>query len=273
VTRPEDASSGLTSASAAKALRTGTGRDGTRQRAQDHQAEPVHPLRRVRPASSRGVSSSLDVPGPPVDHARAREMRIATANARRAYRLDQQRFSSPRWQRLADRGAPKQRPRWASTGTKDPGLRRRRSCRRAHRRPGGQRLWRHGSALRMLDLLRAGAGRWPRPDHNPGSTSLVAPGTVVQMAPAAPTHRPPAQRPAPPLTAGRLGGLSGEVLHQRPDQIRPLEPDRVVGPLPRQPGAPSIVTGVYLAAAYSARCSHDPAGRRPQSQRTPAEIG
>jgi hypothetical protein len=64
VTRPEDASSGLTSASAAKALRTGTGRDGTRQRAQDHQAEPVHPLRRVRPASSRGVSSSLDLPGP-----------------------------------------------------------------------------------------------------------------------------------------------------------------------------------------------------------------
>jgi hypothetical protein len=84
---------------------------------------------------------------------------------------------------------------------------------------------------------------------------------------------PPPQRPAPPLTAGHLGGLSGEVLHQRPDQIRPLEPDRVVGPLPRQPGAPSIVTGVYLAAAYSARCSHDPAGRRPQSQRTPAEIG
>ena len=30
---------------------------------------------------------------------------IATANARRAYRLYQQRFSSPRWQRLVDRGA------------------------------------------------------------------------------------------------------------------------------------------------------------------------
>jgi len=45
---------------------------------------------------------------------------IATANARRTYRLYQQRFSSPRWQRLADRGARKQRPLWASTGTKDP---------------------------------------------------------------------------------------------------------------------------------------------------------
>jgi transaldolase len=45
---------------------------------------------------------------------------VATANARRAYRLYQHRFSSTRWQPLADRGAREQRPLWASTGTKDP---------------------------------------------------------------------------------------------------------------------------------------------------------
>jgi transaldolase len=44
----------------------------------------------------------------------------AIANARRAYRLHQDRFGGARWQPLAERGARVQRPLWASTGTKDP---------------------------------------------------------------------------------------------------------------------------------------------------------
>jgi transaldolase len=44
----------------------------------------------------------------------------AMANARLAYRDYEQSLSSRRWQRLAARGAQRQRPLWASTGVKDP---------------------------------------------------------------------------------------------------------------------------------------------------------
>jgi transaldolase len=44
----------------------------------------------------------------------------AIAQAKLAYRLFQQRFSGQRWQRLADLGAHRQRPLWASTSTKNP---------------------------------------------------------------------------------------------------------------------------------------------------------
>jgi transaldolase len=44
----------------------------------------------------------------------------AVAQARLAYRLFQDRFSGPRWQALAARGARPQRPLWASTSTKNP---------------------------------------------------------------------------------------------------------------------------------------------------------
>ena len=44
----------------------------------------------------------------------------AIAQAKLAYRLFQQRFSGKRWQRLADLGAHRQRPLWASTSTKNP---------------------------------------------------------------------------------------------------------------------------------------------------------
>jgi transaldolase len=44
----------------------------------------------------------------------------AIAQAKLAYRLFQQRFSGERWQRLADLGAHRQRPLWASTSTKNP---------------------------------------------------------------------------------------------------------------------------------------------------------
>jgi transaldolase len=45
---------------------------------------------------------------------------VAVTNARLAYRLHQERFTSARWQPLAAKGARDQRPLWASTGTKNP---------------------------------------------------------------------------------------------------------------------------------------------------------
>jgi len=46
--------------------------------------------------------------------------RAAIANAKRAYRLFEERFSGSRWQALERRGARVQRPLWASTSTKNP---------------------------------------------------------------------------------------------------------------------------------------------------------
>ncbi len=44
----------------------------------------------------------------------------AVAQAREAYRLFTERFSGPRWEALAAKGAHVQRPLWASTSTKNP---------------------------------------------------------------------------------------------------------------------------------------------------------
>ncbi|MFI5053083.1 MAG: transaldolase [Acidimicrobiia bacterium] len=46
--------------------------------------------------------------------------RAAVANAKLAYELFRDRFSGPRWDALAARGARLQRPLWASTSTKNP---------------------------------------------------------------------------------------------------------------------------------------------------------
>jgi transaldolase len=46
--------------------------------------------------------------------------RAAVANAQLAYQLFLERFSGPRWDALAARGARVQRPLWASTSTKNP---------------------------------------------------------------------------------------------------------------------------------------------------------
>jgi len=46
--------------------------------------------------------------------------KAAIANAHLAYQLFEEKFSSDRWSALADKGAHKQRPLWASTGVKDP---------------------------------------------------------------------------------------------------------------------------------------------------------
>jgi transaldolase len=49
--------------------------------------------------------------------------KAAVAQAKLAYRLFRDRFSGPRWQALAARGARPQRLLWASTSTKDPAYR------------------------------------------------------------------------------------------------------------------------------------------------------
>ncbi|HEY6829412.1 MAG TPA: transaldolase [Gemmatimonadaceae bacterium] len=49
--------------------------------------------------------------------------KAAVANAKLAYRLFQNEIASPRWKKLADRGASVQRPLWASTSTKNPAYR------------------------------------------------------------------------------------------------------------------------------------------------------
>jgi transaldolase len=46
--------------------------------------------------------------------------KAAIANAKLAYETFQQRFSGPRWEKLAAAGARVQRPLWASTSTKNP---------------------------------------------------------------------------------------------------------------------------------------------------------
>ncbi|HWJ23754.1 MAG TPA: transaldolase [Gemmatimonadaceae bacterium] len=49
--------------------------------------------------------------------------RSAVANAKLAYQLFRERFSGPRWEALAAKGAHVQRPLWASTSTKNPAYR------------------------------------------------------------------------------------------------------------------------------------------------------
>jgi transaldolase len=46
--------------------------------------------------------------------------RVAIANAQIAYGRFLERFAGERWRILEERGAGRQRPLWASTGTKDP---------------------------------------------------------------------------------------------------------------------------------------------------------
>lgn len=48
--------------------------------------------------------------------------RAGIANARLAYQAYQEIYDTPRWANLADDGAHRQRPLWASTGVKDPAL-------------------------------------------------------------------------------------------------------------------------------------------------------
>lgn len=56
------------------------------------------------------------------EEANALKSKAALANARLAYALFEEMFSSDRWSALAAQGANKQRPLWASTGVKDLNL-------------------------------------------------------------------------------------------------------------------------------------------------------
>jgi transaldolase len=64
------------------------------------------------------VDARLDKLGTP--EAAALRGKAAVANARLAYELFEQRFAEQRWQVLRAKGAPIQRPLWASTSVKDP---------------------------------------------------------------------------------------------------------------------------------------------------------
>jgi transaldolase len=64
------------------------------------------------------VDRRLDAIG--TDEALALRGRAASAQAKLAYKLFRRRFSGPRWEALAARGARPQRPLWASTSTKNP---------------------------------------------------------------------------------------------------------------------------------------------------------
>ncbi|MET4638785.1 transaldolase [Mycetocola sp. 2940] len=67
------------------------------------------------------VDKRLDAIGS--DAARSLRGKAGVANARLAYEIYEQAFSTERAQRLAALGAHPQRPLWASTGVKDPALR------------------------------------------------------------------------------------------------------------------------------------------------------
>ena len=56
------------------------------------------------------------------DEALALKGKAGVANARLAYEVFEEMFSSERWKRLERKGANVQRPLWASTGVKDPAL-------------------------------------------------------------------------------------------------------------------------------------------------------
>jgi transaldolase len=64
------------------------------------------------------VDRRLEAIGAP--EALALQGTAAVAQAKLAYRLFRDRFSGPRWEALAARGARPQRPLWASTSTKNP---------------------------------------------------------------------------------------------------------------------------------------------------------
>ena len=73
-------------------------------------------LRRSRVDSE--MDKRLDKIG--TDEAKAMRGKAAIANARLAYKLYEEKFSSDRWKALEAAGAKPQRPLWASTSTKNP---------------------------------------------------------------------------------------------------------------------------------------------------------
>jgi transaldolase len=87
--------------------------------------ENGHDLSRIHSVASFFVSrvdteidKRLDAIG--TDEARALKGKAGVANARLAYQVYEEQFSTERWAVLAEAGARPQRPLWASTGVKDP---------------------------------------------------------------------------------------------------------------------------------------------------------
>ena len=83
------------------------------------------------------------------EEALALKGKAAVANGKLAYELFRQTFSGPRWEALVERGARVQRPLWASTSTKNPGLFRHAVRRRVDRPRHGEHAARqHPRGLR-----------------------------------------------------------------------------------------------------------------------------
>ncbi|MFC3479312.1 transaldolase [Kocuria carniphila] len=66
------------------------------------------------------IDKRLDAVG--TDAAKALKGKAGLANARLAYQIYEEQFTTERWKRLETAGANAQRPLWASTGVKDPTL-------------------------------------------------------------------------------------------------------------------------------------------------------
>ena len=89
--------------------------------------ENGHDLSKIHSVASFFVSrvdSEIDkrLDGIGTDEAKALKGKAGLANARLAYQVFEEQFSTERWQVLAAAGANAQRPLWASTGVKDPAL-------------------------------------------------------------------------------------------------------------------------------------------------------
>jgi transaldolase len=86
----------------------------------ERRAEAGRPLSSIASVASFFVSRVDARIDPQLPEGSPLRGRVAIANARLAYRRHLDRFSGARWQRLEAGGASRQRPLWASTGTKDP---------------------------------------------------------------------------------------------------------------------------------------------------------
>ena len=78
---------------------------------------------RVDTEADKRIDAAVAAKPARAEEAKAFRGRVAVANAKLAYALFRQRFSGPRWEALAARGARVQRPLWASTSTKNPAYR------------------------------------------------------------------------------------------------------------------------------------------------------
>jgi transaldolase len=80
-------------------------------------------VRRVDTEADKRLDAIVAANPSRAEEAKAFRGRVAVANAKLAYALFQEKFSGPRWETLASRGARVQRPLWASTSAKNPAYR------------------------------------------------------------------------------------------------------------------------------------------------------